>query len=338
MTRTLTFVGWYGRRNAGDEAFREVHEALFPGTPKRWISTAAEAGDPSEQVYVLGGGDVFLDYYIEMIPAGAKFFAYGIGLGGPEQVESVLARRDRLQGIWLRNPEDVATLRAAGLEAHYTPDIAFLLGDAVRARPQHPTVAASERKRLVFCPSGNADQTALQRQDIGDFFYQGYLKVALARQLDELSKFYDILMLPLSHDYKDMDLGFIGQVHGLMKRPDAAKVIAEELPPLDVARLIADCELCVTMKFHGLVFAALSGVPFVNIGLTRKTQMFCADLGVPELAIQPYTLNDANMLAAVKRAEAPQTAVQIKEKVAALVEEARAASGTFREKVLAALG
>jgi polysaccharide pyruvyl transferase WcaK-like protein len=337
MTRTLTFVGWYGRRNAGDEAFREVHEALFPGVPKRWISTAGEAGDPAEQVYVLGGGDVFLDYYIDMIPAGAKFFAYGIGLGGPEQVQGVLARRDRLHGIWLRNPADVATLRDAGLDAHLTPDIALLLGDAVKARPRHPFIAASKRKRLVFCPSGNADQTALQRSDLGDFFYQGYLKVALARQLDELSKFYDIVMLPLSFDYKDMDLGYIGQVHGLMKRAEAAKVVAEELPPLDVARLVADCELCVSMKFHGLVFAALSGVPFVNIGLTRKTQMFCGDLGLPELSIQPYTLNDANMLTAVKRAEAPETLARLKAKVASLVEEARAAADSFRKAVLAEL-
>jgi polysaccharide pyruvyl transferase WcaK-like protein len=337
MARTLGFVGWYGRHNAGDEAFKAVHDLLFPDIPRRWISRRSEAGDPAETLYVLGGGDVFLDYYLDMIPEGAPFFAYGVGLASPRQYEAVAQQRERLLGIWVRNPGDAEALRALGVEAHYTPDIALLLGEAVAARPPHPALAGRTRKRLVFCPSGNADQTALQRGDLADHFYMNYFKIALARALDELSEFYDIVMLPLSHDYKDFDAGFVGQVHGLMKRPGRVIPITEELPPLDVARVIADCQLCVSMKFHGLVFAALAGVPFVNIGFTRKTAEFCADLGQPGLAIEPYAFTHDAMRRAVKLAEAPATAEALREAVAGRVAEAQQAAAQFREQVLAAL-
>lgn len=337
MTRSLAFVGWYGRRNAGDEAFKEVHEVLFPGVPKRWIADVQDAGDPDGQVYMLGAGDVFLKYYLDMIPQQAKFFAYGIGLGSAEQYASVVAAKDRLLGIWLRNPADVEALRAQGVDAHYTPDLALLLGDVVQARPQHPVVQRCSRKRLVFCPSGNADQTALQRGDLADHFYYNYLKFALARTLDELVEYYDVVMLPLSHDYKDLDLGFIGQVHGLMRRPGNVHPVAEELPPLDVARLISDCQLCLSMKFHGLVFAALAAVPFVNIGLTRKTAMLCEDLGQPRLSIAPYTFTQAGVLAAVKTAEAPETRTALQVAVAAQVAQAQQAAQEFRARVLATL-
>lgn len=340
MARGLTFVGWYGRRNAGDEAFRHVHEALFPGVPKRWICDARDAGDPADHVYVLGGGDVFLPFYLDMIPPGAPFFAYGVGLGSAEQYATVLGQKDRLHGLWVRNAEDVEALRMQGVAAEYTPDLALLLGDAVRTRTPHPATSPpgpAARKRLAFCPSGNADQTALQRGDVADLMYNGYLKVALARALDELAAYYDIVMLPLSHDYKDMDLAFIGQVHGLMRRGDRATPVTEELDPLDVAAAIGACRLCVSMKFHGLVFAALSGVPFVNVGLTRKTVMFCASLGQEGLSIPPYTFTQGQLMAAVKVAEAPETSTAIRTAVAEKVEQARAAADSFRARVLKAL-
>jgi len=337
MSRCLTFVGWYGRQNAGDEAFKIVHEQLFPGVPKRWIADPQEAGNSDENLYILGGGDVFLKYYLDMIPPQAKFFAYGIGLGSPQQYASVLEEKDRLLGIWLRNPGDVEALRAQGVNAHYTPDIALLLGDAVRARPQHPIIGRTSRKRLVFCPSGNADQTALQRGDLADHFYYNYLKFALARALDELAKYYDIIMLPLSHDYKDMDLGFAGQVHGLMRRDGNVFPVTEELPPLDVARLIGDCQLCLSMKFHGLIFAALMAVPFVNIGLTRKTAMLCVDLEQPELSIPPYSFTQASLLEAVKIAEMPERRMKLERAVESQIAKAQEEAEAFQNEVLAAL-
>jgi polysaccharide pyruvyl transferase WcaK-like protein len=146
-----------------------------------------------------------------------------------------------------------------------------------------------------------------------------------------LDGLYDIVMLPLSHDYKDFDAGFIGQVHGLMKRPGRVTPTAEELPPLDVARVIADSELCLSMKLHGLVCAALAGVPFVNIGFTRKTTELCAEQGQPGLAIEPYAFTREAMRRCVKLAEAEATGQ------AGRVGEAQQAAALFRERVLAAL-
>lgn len=334
MGRRINFVGWYGRNNCGDEAFKAVHEQLFPDCEINWFVEVPPEEAEREATWVLGGGDVFLDYYIRQIPPDAPFFVYGVGLGSPDQIDHIEELRHRIRGIWLRNACDVDMLRERGIDAHYSPDIVFQLAEAVRERPLPQDVVPSDRKIAVIILSNNAAQSATMRGDLGDFFYFNYMKVMLARWLDEMAKYYDLVFLPFSFDYNDLDLHFVAEVAGQMKRTSRLQIVKRELDPLDAARVVAEAQLVMSMKFHGLIFAMMMGTPFVNIGLTRKTQLLCEDNGFPELSIAPYTITHDAVMGAVKNAENPDLAVRLQENAAALTSHALAEGLRFREAVL----
>lgn len=335
MGRKINFVGWYGRGNCGDEAFKAVHAQLFPDCEINWICGGPQQPDDGA-VWVLGGGDVFLDYYINQIPPNVPFFVYGVGLGSPDQRNHMVALKDRLLGVWLRNAADVEALNAEGVPARYTPDIVFQLAEAVRDRPLPPDIEERPKKSLVFIPSNNAAQTALREDRLANFFYYSYMKLKLGECLDEIAKYYEIVMLPFSFDINDMDMGFIMDVRGRMKRHDRVQVIQRELDPLDAGRVIAQADLVLSMKFHGLIFALMNGIPVVNIGLTRKTQLLCEDNGIGGVSVQPFSLSMPTLMAALKHAERSDTRAIVAERAATLTGHAKEEGSLFREAVLAA--
>jgi len=303
---TIRFVGWYNRGNCGDEAFRNVHRQLFPDHDLQWITDvdAADPGAAPGDVHVLGGGDVFLPYYLRSIPEESKFFVYGVGLGSPEQRQAVVAQRHRLLGVWLRNQEDVDALREQGVDARFTPDIVFNLGEQVeRLAPQQAAWLGKSRKSMALILSNTATQDAYRTGNMAEFFYAQYMRLTLSKIMDELAKYYDLYGIPFSADRNDFDLGYLYDVVTGMRQQGAVRILDQPMDPPVVGAVLANMDLVVSMKFHGLVFAAAAGVPFVNIGLTRKTQLICSQLGLSSLAVEPYALTHATMMAAVKRAE-----------------------------------
>jgi len=329
----LVFVGWYGRGNSGDEAFKEVHERLFPGIPKIWLCDEEFTPSPDD-VYVLGGGDVFLDYYICRLPKDAPFFAYGVGLTSPDWQDKVLDYRDRLKGIWLRNREDAEYLKARGLNAHFTPDITFQLKEPIAAEPDPmPDWPPPGEKLLVVMPSNNAQQDAARNGKFAEYFYQEYMKFKFASELDELAKYYSILLLPLSFDSNDMDVLYCHEIASMMQRRRRVRIAEQSLPPLKTARLVAKADLVLSMKFHGLMYATMGGVPFVNIGLTRKTEMYCLENGFSEFSLPPYSFSRDPLVERVKRAEKPETRPYIEARATALAEEATRQGAAFVQSV-----
>lgn len=335
MGRKINVVGWYGRGNCGDEAFKAVHSQLFPDCEIDWICGGPQRPDDGA-VWVLGGGDVFLDYYINQIPDHVPFFVYGVGLGSPDQRQHMVALKDRLLGVWLRNADDVEALNELGVPARYSPDIVFQLADAIQERPLPPVFEVRPKKTLVFIPSNNASQTAMREDRLANFFYYSYMKIKLGECLDEIAKYYEIVMLPFSFDMNDMDMSFITDVRDRMKRHDRLQVIRQELDPLDAGRVIAQADLVMSMKFHGLIFALMNGVPFVNIGLTRKTQLLCEDNGLGRCSVQPFSLSAPTLMAALKEAERSETRLAVADRASMLIMQAKEEGELFRNAVLAA--
>jgi polysaccharide pyruvyl transferase WcaK-like protein len=71
--------------------------------------------------------------------------------------------------------------------------------------------------------------------------------------------------------------------------------------------VIKQCELVISMKFHGIMFAVNQGVPFINIAGTRKTQQFSIENDFAQLSIPRYSLERERFLKVVKVAEADET-------------------------------
>jgi len=334
---SVTFVGWYGRQNCGDEAFKEVHRQIFPGECLEWVCDRPPSLDPGTK-FVLGAGDVFLDFYLQSIPDGADFWVYGVGVGGAPQFDLILKYKDRIKGIWLRNAKDVAVLNGLGMPALYTPDIVFNLRDQTREWERR---RSGKTKKMYVILSNNLYQDAHRTSSIRIAAYLEYFKHELALTLDRLAKFYDIVLLPFSMDPNDYDPGFCADIFSLMTKFNraggdgpAVRMIKEAPAPIDALRLLHDSDLVLSMKFHGLVFATLLGVPFVNIGISRKNQMFCSDNGLDHLSIEQFAFSRSRLEARVKAAEDPKTGVLLDELGATLSRQAGQAAEKFRRSVL----
>lgn len=336
MTDFITFVGWYGRQNAGDEAFKEVHKHLFTDRCAfEWIDDrTAPAQVSGRREWVLGGGDVLSDFYASQIPADAPFSLYGVGVGGVEEFAFIERNRERIRAAWVRNRGDVARLESLGIQAHFTPDIVFQLRPAYEGSQARDPAGERTRKRLVIFLSANAAQAAVRTHDKRMWHYYGFFQRELALFCDFISDFYDVVFYPLSTNANDDDRQFSREVRGFMKKPEQVRVLAGDDSIEEIVAMVQKSDLVLSMKFHGIVFSALSGVPFINIGLSRKTQLLCTDNGLDMLSMPPYSLSFHSLSNVVKVAEQPETRARVREVGARLSEAAAQQGQAFRDFIL----
>lgn len=327
----ITFVGWYGRHNGGDEAFKEVHRLLFPHQSLEWIDDTVPIQPAPERHWVLGGGDVISDFYIKRIPVESPFVIYGCGIGGEAEFAIIERHAHRIRGAWLRNAKDAERLREMGIPARFTPDIVFQLKDWATAQAPVDPAGPIGRKRMVVFPSANAAQAASRSGNLRNYHYYEFFKRELAQVCDFLADYYDIVFYPLSTNLNDNDRRFAEEVASYMQARRSVLILPGEDPIQDIIEMVRNAELVLSMKFHGNVFAILGETAFVNIGLSRKTQLLCLDNGLPDLSIPPYQFCFDTGLRAVRAAEDPKTLAKIRSLSGRLFDEARAEGAAFTE-------
>lgn len=335
----LFFLGWYDRGNCGDEAFKDVHRQLFGDHDLAWICDRPPPLQSGDRL-VLGGGDVFSPYYLEHIPRDENFWVYGVGLGGEEQRQLVIDNKHRIKGIWLRNRSDVRFLNSIGVESNYTPDIVFNLRELL---PFGNTIKRARTKKLYVILSNNLAQDALRTGNHGLIGYFQFMKQQIGYAVNALGEFYDTKFVPFSTDADDLDLSFCADAYAYVTkrswsaRPGGPVVSIQQhaLTPLEMIEMLSDADLIVSMKFHGLIFSTLLGVPFVNIGLSRKNREFCFENGLGDLCMDEYSLTKEKLEARIKTAEAPEMKAKVREVGIRLAAQAAAAAAEFRSSVLA---
>lgn len=326
----LIFVGWYNRRNVGDESFKLVHQFLFPELEKIWLENASGFEFQEGDVVVVGAGDVVKPYYIETLPRDIRFFIYGCGLSGPEDLEYLVSLKDRLYGAWLRNRADVDALAARGIDSRYTPDVCLQLAGQLSLGSPHPT-----RKRIAFLPSNGASRSYQRIGDIRGASYMNYFVHECAAIVDDLSQYYDIDLIAMSGDNNDDDLAFVNSVFSLSANRGSMIVHEYHADPVRTIELISAAALCITMKYHGIIYSLVTGRPFIDIGMTRKNEIFCLENGFGEVSVPHHSLHQGRFANFVKVAESEQMLDLVLARGKELADTAREEGQLFRKALLA---
>lgn len=290
-------VGWYGKANCGDDAFKDAFHALFPGEVLTFDGGDRPITVPPGARVILGGGDVIKSFYLDRIPINQNFSLMGCGLGYTSEVDLLAGRKVDI--ALLRNRADAELARARGINAVYAPDICF----AIPPQPPRALPDSLKPKRLGIILSDHAEP-GLDQPDMREAAYFEYFKWELARLLDELGLYYELHWISFSADIDHFDecahystrkkMTRRGPQHFWSYQPDR---------PLDQVAIVAAMDAVLTMKFHGAIFAMLHGVPFVSIGQTRKLITLCEEAGIGDLAVSPYLFTYDTALAALKQAE-----------------------------------
>lgn len=295
----MNILGWYGKSNCGDEAFKIAFRKLFP---RAVLDFTCETTSGSNE-YVLGGGDVIKPFYLDVLKD-KTFSILGAGLGYESEVE--LLKGKNLKHVFLRNHSDVALAQAAGIkQAAYCPDLVFAL-DA----PQR-TVTVGPKKRAIVILSDAINPSA-GNKDAAKLANAEYFKWELANALSELSQWYDFTFVPFSgHQYDNDHRCALDIAARMSPLSNESSILAEAVSPRAAMGLIACADLVITMKYHGVIFSTVGGVPFVNIGVSRKTQEFCREAGIGRLSVPEYAFTKDRFFEAVKAAETPLLDVRL---------------------------
>lgn len=280
---------------------------------------------------VVGAGDVVKPYYIETLPRDVRFFIYGCGLTGAEDLEYLVSLKDRLYGAWLRNSADVEALAARGVHSRYTPDVCLqLAGQLALGSPEH-----QKRKRIAFLPSNGVSRSYQRSGDIRGASYMNYFVHECAAILDDLAQYYDIDLIAMSGDNNDDDLAFINSVFSLSANRESMIVHEYDPDPVRTIEIISAAALCITMKYHGIIYSVVTGRPFIDIGMTRKNAIFCLENGFEEVSVPHHSLYQGRFANFVKAAESEQMLDLVLARRKKLADMAHEEGQRFRKALLA---
>lgn len=286
----ITCLGWYGRNNCGDESFKSALKQIFSEHNLHFTTDAP----PEDGLLILGGGDVIKPAYLRKIPKDRKYYALGVGLGYESEIDLL---DDRCQQILFRNWVDPALASQKGFTSYSCPDLAFAIQRPTDHRPK-----PGYKKRMMVILANSSINPGINVNVLPEISYQDYLKWELAKSLDDLSEWYEINFVHMSHEQYAYDLGMHYEVASRMKTQP--QIWSGAVPyPENFMTWMSGFDLVVSMKFHGLIFATIMGVPFVNLGLTRKTNLYCQENKFNRLMVDPYSFTKDRFLDVVKIAE-----------------------------------
>lgn len=335
--KALPVIGWYGRRNSGDEAFREVHRLIFSDLPLTWLRPGSQAPfDPQvearDDLVLVSAGDVITSFYFDWIPPNAKIIVYGAGIAWDAEFEFLGSIKERLKAVWVRNECDVVPLKNLGINAFYTPDIVFNLVPNIT-----PIQKESVRKRAYVMLTDSKRADALRNNDLLRFTQQQNFLWQLGESLDFLAEWYQLVFVPFSFDRNDFDLAAIYDLLPRLRNAqgrDEAEIIENEMEPLEMIRFCASADIIVTTKFHGVVYSIMNEIPFVAVSDARKVRLICEENGFSDVCQPMIGANAEALKQAIVSAETPENRAKLVSVKRFLTSKAREEAHRMKSLVL----
>ncbi len=250
----LHHIGYWGKQNAGDEAFAHVFRNLYQNTPH--LVSFGSRFDPNADLNILGGGDVMNSYFV---PSNVPKHSIAIGVGIPyAEFEPYVSRFKR---VYLRNARD-----AERLKVNYVPDLAFLLPWARGTPPCESKPIVGLVLTRTYYHTGHLDL-------YDDFVREISRCVNLMTQQG-----FRVELIPFCINSKEPgenDLLILQdvsrQTHAPIFRPDERR-LAES-----VFRKIGELNFLICTRFHAHIFATMHATPFISLTCGRKCLEYMRD-------------------------------------------------------------
>lgn len=303
MPARILLSGYYGYRNAGDEAVlaailqtMRTHGGdpditVLSGDPAYTGRThpvrAVRRKDlfralPRCDVLFQGGGSLLQDvtsarslyYYLYVIVAAriirrpVFLYAQGIGpLRRPASRAAVRAVLNRVQAITLRDSDSKAVLADVGVAR---PPV-YGTADPVWALEPAP----ADRAGLIWTRQGLPSNGRTVALALRDWPAAPSLDAVAAEAATELqTRGFEPFFFPMQ---RPADAEQAERIRGRM--PNPAPTLVGDYAPADLMALAARADLLVGMRLHALIFAAASGVPVLALSYDPKVEALTRELG-----------------------------------------------------------
>jgi polysaccharide pyruvyl transferase WcaK-like protein len=240
---------------------------------------------------ILGGGDVVAPFFLDWIPDTVKFAMVGVGLKYEQaSIQALKAKGGALDFAWYRNQIDVELCRAADMKCEYIPDIVFAMRHYHASVPDHilKMVRPENGKPTALVCLADHFNSRVSINHPSSTAYLEYFKWELARSLDELADYCNIVFYPLSVYANHQDARFHYDVARRMKNRKYVREIREDLHPGVGISLMREVEHVISMKLHGNIYGLLTERACVNIGVGRKQTKLYEEANLHDVSVEPY--------------------------------------------------
>lgn len=275
----IAILGYYGHKNAGDEAFKDVFKRYLTEHNIEFYSPSTlPLFDPSYECLILGGGNVLGSYFLlPILERGwlnvPRKYAIGVGLSDAYGLEKIGDFNFNLLAI--RNKSEFDKLSKFNY-ACFVPDLVFSqYGSFNQTRfSSGITLVDSqvEKKRsIAIIPS--LEYFPEHFGTFSDSTYKDFDTSIknLSTFVQEIIHDWNINLFAISSDPYHYDEIYSRLLYRAC--PDAwrnVNVINTHGDPIKTIELLSENEIVMSMKYHGLVFGLLNNSKIINISRNIK--------------------------------------------------------------------
>lgn len=270
MAAPVLVYGWYGRRNAGDELMKLALEQMLRvhRLEPKFVEGITESDVEASSGVIFGGGSILQD--MPFISPNACTMLFGddhwkplrpvfyLGVGGETEICDF-----HHAGISIA---PVVAFRELDI-----PDLAYWLADDIEkecwAMHRQPSNNVLVIPNVEVLPSHNDPHWMHASWE--------HFKNEFAQTLDVLvDRGHQLSFLSMCDADKKKDVWAIHELMGRMKNRDKYPIhFAIPSSPLWIAGLMQSHSLVITQRYHGIILAEMSGVPYVSISHHNKLKL-----------------------------------------------------------------
>lgn len=264
----IAILGYYGKKNLGDEAFMDSFHFLLKDSNLEFFGVDIDKNIDvtSHNIIICGGGDVINEYFLpkfEKILDGSNSIKLFYGVGIPYTSYISLKTFKNINHIFLRNACDIPLVSFYSNNVKYIPDIVFSLS---------PPKRCLERKKRI-----------------GVFFHVGLIKGRhkdntihnLNKALNNISKYGKIMLYPFNTSESPIEDDT--NVNNLLDFESYNKTFTTK----EMLKEIGTLDYAICARFHAHVMCTIAATPFISISTTRKTRLYMKEIMLEKYMVQP---------------------------------------------------
>ena len=280
MTK-VTFIGWLGHQNIGDEAFLPANMKLFPDCHLMPNNRHFES-----KITLFGGGTLFPRWPV-WIMKNKYNYAVGIGMrspsfwGPPDPWQIEILRRFDFRFLGVRGPHSQKLLASYGIESSVTGDTALILEPNSYDATEMGLVGINMAKIRGAKHVQGSDIWGSDEERLMD------VMIRVCVKLEALG--YRLLLLPFDPD----DIVYLERIAALLHNVELYENMTD---PIQILNAVSRCEFLIGEKLHSVVFAACCYVPFVCLEYRPKCRDFTTLLGLEDFTLRTDEVSSEKIL------------------------------------------